>query len=276
MSEIETMTTDSENETENGRTPQRRTRLLVVGICLWVLVGVLGMATAWTFYQRSGTADVQVGKATPSDVGDKSIEINGDKQGKPPTEKRPSGWGPQGLPDFELVDTRGKAISKKNLLGKPWVVCFIFTRCAGTCSNVSLKMNQLAESMKDDKDVRFVTITVDPQFDTQDVLGGYADVYRDDPDRWLFLTGDVDRIYRLIHYGFEQPVYEARGAERKPGFEVAHSLNIMHVDATGRVVGKYAANDTEMAKLKRALRAESRDSQKNTNKKAASDAAGDS
>jgi cytochrome oxidase Cu insertion factor (SCO1/SenC/PrrC family) len=272
MSEIETMTTDN----ENGRTPQRRARLLIVGICLWTLVGVVGMATVWKFYQRSRTADVQIGNGTPSDDGNTSVKQSDDKQGKPPKEERSSGWGPQGLPDFELVNTRGKTISKKDLLGKPWVVCFIFTRCAGACSNVSLKMNQLAESMKNDEGVRFVTITVDPQFDTQDVLAGYAEIYRDDPDRWLFLTGDVDRIYQLIHYGFEQTVYEARGAERKPGFEVAHSLNIMHVDATGRVVGKYAANDTEMAKLKRALRAESRDSQQKTNKKSASDAAGDS
>jgi cytochrome oxidase Cu insertion factor (SCO1/SenC/PrrC family) len=271
------MTADSNND----RTPQRRSPYGMVGLCLWAFVGLVGTAAAWRYYQRDRPTEVQSGRGEAvvlDDADDGTSKTDDDEPKNTKGGKQPSGWGPKGLPDFELVDTRGKAVSKKDLLGKPWVVCFIFTRCAGPCSNVSLKMHQLAESMEDDKDVRFVTITVDPTFDTQDVLAGYAQVYRDDPDRWLFLTGDVDKIYQLIHYGFEQTVYEARGAERKPGFEVAHSLNIMHVDATGRVQGKYAPNDTEMAKLRRVLRAEIRGEKSSSSKKkkkTASDAAGD-
>ncbi len=45
--------------------------------------------------------------------------------------------------------------------------------------------------------VRLVSISVDPERDTPEVLSRYAERYKADPDRWLFLTGKKGDIRRL-------------------------------------------------------------------------------
>lgn len=165
----------------------------------------------------------------------------------------PSPWDEKGIEDFSLTERSGRTVTKADLLGKPWVACFVFTRCAGPCPVVTAQMKILQEKLKD-TDVRLVTITVDPETDTPEVLRSYAKNYGADPERWLFLTGDQKAIYHLIHHSFKMPVQEQVGKDRVPGFEIIHSTNMMHVDAKGRVLGKYhAENEDDMTRLRRIL-----------------------
>ncbi len=98
-------------------------------------------------------------------------------------------------------------------------------------------------------DVRLVSITVDPETDTPEVLCQYAARYNADPERWWFLTGDKKVIFRLISRSFRMIVDE--DPNQVPGFEVIHSTEIMHVDAAGVVRGRYnAQDDVAMAKLR--------------------------
>jgi cytochrome oxidase Cu insertion factor (SCO1/SenC/PrrC family) len=102
------------------------------------------------------------------------------------------------------------------------------------------------------RDVRFVTFTVDPKNDTPEVLAKFADFWDADPERWFFLTGDRDAIYRLINTSFLMPVMESPDPE--PGWEVIHTTNVCLVSPTGRVVGKYnSLSDTEVALMRRDL-----------------------
>jgi protein SCO1/2 len=87
------------------------------------------------------------------------------------------------------------------------------------------------------------------------VLKRYAAELQADPERWLFLTGKQDDVYRLIKNGFHLPVAQRTGDDRKPGDEVAHSQSVLLVDARGYVVGKFdGTSEVEMAKLERAIR----------------------
>src|SRR5437588_10499179 len=58
-------------------------------------------------------------------------------------------WDPAGVEDFSLTECHGQAVTKADLLGKPWVACFIFTRCAGPdfCPRVSQQMQILQERL---------------------------------------------------------------------------------------------------------------------------------
>jgi protein SCO1 len=163
-------------------------------------------------------------------------------------------WVPVEVGDFSLEECRGKTVSRADLLGKPWLAAFIFTRCAGPCPRVSAQMKILQDKLED-LDIRLVSFTVDPENDTPEVLRRYADALGADPERWWFLTGDKATIYGLIRRSFKMPVQELTGEARVPGFEIVHSINIMHVDAEGLVIGKYnAADDVDMARLRRAVR----------------------
>lgn len=162
-------------------------------------------------------------------------------------------WDPQVIGDFSLVDQDGNTVTAADLRGKPWVASFIFTRCAGACPLLAKKIYDLNKAVSD-VDVRFVTITVDPEHDTVERMKAYADIYDAHPDRWLFLTGEKDEIYRLIRHGFKVAAWEQFGSDRLPGFEFAHSLRLIHVDADGKVIGSYASGeDAEVLKLERVL-----------------------
>jgi protein SCO1/2/putative membrane protein len=162
-------------------------------------------------------------------------------------------WNPLEIGDFTLVDQSGATVTKQDLLGKPWVASFIFTRCAGACPLLVRKVYDLSQ-MVPQVDMRFVTITVDPEHDTVEKMKRYADVYEAQPERWLFLTGEKYEVYRLIRHGFKVAAWEQFGTERLPGYEFAHSLSLIHVGADGKVLGKYSSDvDSELRTLQRVL-----------------------
>jgi len=166
--------------------------------------------------------------------------------GKPP-------WEGKTLADFELTERSGRKVTRADLLGKPAVVCFIFTHCRGPCQDVSVKMYELQKFLKQrNMDVQLVSISVDPKRDTTDVLQRYAKNFAADKFGWWFLTGKQQEIYKLIRSGFGQRVYEELGA--RPGFEVAHSTNLMLVDKAGKIIGAYnAQSPVSMAALQQRL-----------------------
>lgn len=160
-------------------------------------------------------------------------------------------WDPNGIDDFQFTERSGRTITKQDLLGRPWLACFVFTRCAGPCPRVTEQMKKLQDQLKG-TNIQLVTFGVDPDHDTPAVLRKYAGFWRADPDRWWFLTGDKVTLYRFIEKSFRVPVVETEGEDRQPGFEVIHSTNIMFVDVEGRVRAKFnATKDEDMAKLRR-------------------------
>jgi cytochrome oxidase Cu insertion factor (SCO1/SenC/PrrC family) len=163
-------------------------------------------------------------------------------------------WDQAGIKDFTFTERSGRKVTKADLLGHPWLVSFIFTRCAGPCPKVSGRMADLQRQLKG-TDVKLVTLTVDPDFDKPEVLNRYAQAFGADPKQWLYLTGDKDKTYRLINESFKMPVKENIGADREPGYEVLHSLDILRVNEKGVVVAKYnALKDAEIARLEHDLR----------------------
>jgi cytochrome oxidase Cu insertion factor (SCO1/SenC/PrrC family) len=143
------------------------------------------------------------------------------------------------LPDFKLTASDDRPVSKEDLQGKLWVASFIFTRCNGECPQVSATMARLQKEVAGQGDVKLVSISVDPEHDTPEVLRSYAENFRANPDQWLFLTGDKDKVYRLIIDGFHLGVDQATGPDRKPGREVTHSSRLMVVDRRGHVRGMF-------------------------------------
>ncbi|MCA9007543.1 MAG: SCO family protein, partial [Planctomycetaceae bacterium] len=233
--------------TETKRT--RRIPLILI-IMLWVLVAVSAFAT-WKLKTQHDLALEQI-KATEA-AQKKAAEETKETEIEGVTIKTPI-WPEEGIEDFSLTERSGKTVTKEDLLGKPWVACFVFTRCAGPCPRVSGQFYQLQKDLKD-QDFRLVTFTVDPKNDTPDVLSRYAESVGADPEKWLFLTGDQNVIFHLIEKSFLMPVEENKNPARKPGFEVIHTTNVMLVDKDGRVLGKYnAINDVEMAELRREVR----------------------
>src|SRR5262245_44198000 len=117
--------------------------------------------------------------------------------------------------DFALTERTGATVQRADLLGKVWVAAFGFTRCTGPCPQVSGTMARLQAELAGQPDVRLVSFSVDPDHDTPEVLRQYAERFGADPQRWLFLTGPRDDLYRLIQESFHLAVQQSEGEARK-------------------------------------------------------------
>lgn len=145
------------------------------------------------------------------------------------------------VPEFELTERSGRTVKKSDLLGSYWVASFIFTRCSTSCPMATAELATLQTQLP--REVRLVSFSVDPEHDSPEVLSDYADRVGADTDRWLFLTGKKDDVYRYIREGFHLAVEENRDAT--PGLEVMHSPRFALVDPKGRIRGYYESNDSE-------------------------------
>jgi cytochrome oxidase Cu insertion factor (SCO1/SenC/PrrC family) len=153
---------------------------------------------------------------------------------QPPTSEQSFGEvGP-----FSLTERSGAPISRDDLLGKPWIAAFVFTRCTGPCPRITSTMAKLQQRLRDTS-VRLVSFSVDPEWDTPQVLREYADAAGADKDRWLFVTGDERVIYDLIRTSFLSPVERAPANEAAIGMQVSHRTQLVTVDAKGKIRGFY-------------------------------------
>ncbi|HSH37572.1 MAG TPA: SCO family protein [Chthoniobacterales bacterium] len=137
------------------------------------------------------------------------------------------------VPAFQLTNQDGQPFGTEQLNGKIWIVDFIFSTCPGPCPMISSRMAELQKPLEK-TDVRLVSITVDPEKDTPEVLRGYADKLEAQPG-WDFLTGPKAAIYDLSRSGFKLPVSESGD---QPGVPV-HTTRAVLVDGRGSIRGYY-------------------------------------
>ena len=145
------------------------------------------------------------------------------------------------LPEFALVERSGKPVTLSALRGRPWIADFIFTRCAGVCPAMTARMKALAGRMQG-APVRFVSFTVDPVYDTPDVLARYATA-AGAPADWWFVTGPLADLHRLSTSGFKLAALEASPGESYDDGPFLHSSKFVLVDAGGAIRGYYDSTD---------------------------------
>lgn len=144
---------------------------------------------------------------------------------------------PRQLVAFTLTNRDDRAVTRAGLAGKILVVNFLFTSCSLTCPAVNGEMSQIQQLTTNDPEVRLVSLTVDPEDDTPDVLAQYGQRFDADTNRWLFLTGDQTQLYRLIGASF-------LGSDTNDAFSYmpgnfANTEYIALVDAHGHLRGYF-------------------------------------
>lgn len=150
------------------------------------------------------------------------------------------------IPEFSFTDSRGEEITRGDLNGKVWVADFIFTTCTMACPVLTGNMNLVHKEFKNNNDVRIVSISVYPEYDTPEVLREYASRYDADTNRWHFLTGPEESVQDIIKEGFKIGDYEDI---------IFHSEKFALVDRNGRIRGYYSGMQTEeMTKLKQDMK----------------------
>lgn len=114
-------------------------------------------------------------------------------------------------------------------------------------------MAGLQEALRDVPGIGLLTVSVDPAFDTVPVLRAYADSLKADEDRWVFLTGERERIYELVRHGFHLSV-EDSDKDQGPGLAsmpILHSTRFVLLDDRSRIRGYFdSADEDSMDRLR--------------------------
>ena len=137
-------------------------------------------------------------------------------------------------PEFNLTDQDGRRVALKELRGKVLAVTFIFASCTDTCPLLTAKLAAVQDRLGAafGPDVRFVSITVDPERDTPHVLKRYAQAHRANPAGWSFLTGTPAEIRGVAaSYGV---IYK-----KTPSGDVDHTFLTSLVDRGGTLRVQY-------------------------------------
>lgn len=147
------------------------------------------------------------------------------------------------VPAFRLTNQFGEATGLEDLLGSPWALAAIFTRCSGPCPQITEGLRRVQDELPEHSTARLVSLSVDPGYDTPEVLRAYGDTHGADHERWSFLTGDELTIYGLLQKGFAMGV--DRAPEEVEGMQVTHETRVAAVDAQGRIRGWYPVRTDE-------------------------------
>jgi protein SCO1/2 len=98
------------------------------------------------------------------------------------------------IADFTLTNQDGQATTLAALTNHVWVADIIFTRCAGPCPRMTCQMKSVQDGLTPDSNVRLVTLTTDPDYDSPEILKRYGQRFGADFNRWTFLTGTKDGV----------------------------------------------------------------------------------
>lgn len=158
------------------------------------------------------------------------------------------------LANFTLTNQEGKSISLDSLQGKIIIADFFFTHCPTICPGLTMNMKRLAESIhngqrvgdKTNKQVHFLSFSIDPERDSVERLKYWADRFQIDPDQWWLLTGDKKVIYDLVIEEMKVGLVDGQGVDTN----FIHSDRFVLIDSNRHVRGYYSGLDSiSLAKL---------------------------
>lgn len=147
------------------------------------------------------------------------------------------------VPDFKAINQNAKVFNFDTSPKKLSIVNFFYSNCKTGCPEVFKNIQWLFNEYQDNKIIRFISITVDPDHDTVPVLVDYAKEYSLAADKWMFLTADTNLIYPLARDQFFANAFKAEGEQ---GF--IHSNKLILLDANNRIRGYYEGTSIQEVK----------------------------
>jgi protein SCO1/2 len=150
---------------------------------------------------------------------------------------------------FSFTNQEGKTITNADIKDKIVVVEYFFATCKGICPKMNENLAKVYNKFKGNKDVMFLSHTVDPVKDTVAALKAYSMHFNADPEQWMFLTGDKKQLYDMARYS-----YLISAEDDTAGISVdqdfIHDKHYILVDHFGRVRGFYdGLADTDIDKI---------------------------
>jgi protein SCO1/2 len=159
-------------------------------------------------------------------------------------------------PDVPFVNQDGKTLHFSQFKGKAVLFTFIYTRCADPdfcpllSSDFAEMHRELAKSAAELERTHFLSVTLDPAYDTPSVLRKYGLIYlHDDPSgfsHWDFVAANADHLKNLAGaFGLEYS---------RNGNQITHSMNTVLLAPDGTVAAMWPDQFLKHAEILGAMR----------------------
>jgi len=135
------------------------------------------------------------------------------------------------VPKFELRNQDNVKISNNSYVGKVYVLEFFFSKCPTICPKMNESMLIIEKTFFGNPNFGIVSITIDPEHDSPQVLKEHAEMLGVKSSNWNFLTGNKDYIFNLANKGFN--LYAGENKKVAGGFE--HSGLFALIDKKGNI-----------------------------------------
>ena len=135
------------------------------------------------------------------------------------------------VPDFKFINQNEKLVSNNDYLGKVYIVEFFFTTCTTICPIMNTNLVHIQNSFTAFPDFGIASFSINPEYDTSEVLQLYAQDNGITNPNWNLMTGDRNEIYKLANEGFN--LYTAASSDFVDGFE--HSGYFAIIDKEGYI-----------------------------------------
>ena len=135
------------------------------------------------------------------------------------------------VPDFKFINQNEELVSNKDYLGKVYIVEFFFTTCTTICPIMNTNLVHIQNSFTTFPDFGIASFSINPEYDTSEVLRLYAQNNGITNPNWNLMTGDRNEIYKLANDGFN--LYTAASSDFVDGFE--HSGYFAIIDKEGYI-----------------------------------------
>ena len=146
------------------------------------------------------------------------------------------------IPSFEFVNQDNETVTNETYKDKIYIVDFIFTTCPTICPKMTFHMRHLVEELEKYDNVAFLSHTINPEYDTPDVLKEYAKQFSNkrkiNMSRWNFVTGEKDSIYKIAK-SYLTIAGEGEDNVNHADFGLVHSGDFILVDNNGIIRSGY-------------------------------------
>jgi protein SCO1 len=205
------------------------------------IVLLLGITTAviinkYYYAKKDRSLDNRLAVINPSDVNEKLVDpsVAHIKEGHT-------------IGDFSFTNQLGEEITKADVSGKIYVADFFFTTCGGICPKMTAQLQRLQTEFADDPDFVILSHTVNPSYDSVQVMKAYAERFEANPVKWWFLTGSKEELYKMARKSYlVVPDVADTSFNHGDESDFIHTENFVLVDPDGRIRGIYDGTDPDV------------------------------
>ena len=130
--------------------------------------------------------------------------------------------------EFVLYNQHGKKITWQDFDSSILIANIFFASCPEVCPEMNKQVQVIAEEYVNEPQVKFLTVTIDPETDSVPVIKEYSDYYKADLYKRTFATGSKTEIY-------DWAINDLLLATEQRGADFIHDDRIVIIDKSRRI-----------------------------------------